>query len=66
MPQHLAVLVEGPFEKDTCWNRGTKMTKTIAGQQVPNPILNFKILFKNHFALIQPVLITILSVCKQQ
>lgn len=66
MPQHFAVFVKAPFEKDTCWNRGTKMTKVVAGQQAPNLILNFEIMFENNFALIQPVLITILSVCKQQ
>lgn len=42
------------------------MTKIVAGQQEPNLILNFEIMLENNFALIQPILITILSVCKQQ
>lgn len=42
------------------------MTKVVAGQQVPSLILNFEVMLENNFALIQPVLITILSVCKQQ
>lgn len=42
------------------------MTKIVAGPQAPNLILNFEIMLENNFALIQPVLITNLSVCKQQ